>query len=145
MMWRYVKSTDMTLVIEYPTAWWQAQAAKIPQDTCPKCQAGTTGAYVLDAGDGWVYRAVIERCGLCGWQHIYLTQENYDPLVWNPQPRGLKPVGVPGVKETGRWSAYSLRYRKRRKVVKLPGQALKRPSTATGRRKGSANDDEDDL
>ena len=135
----------MTTVIEYPAAWWQEQAAKVPQGSCPKCQAETTGAYVLDAGDGWVYRAVIERCGLCGWQHTYITQENDAPLTWNPQPRGLKPVGVPGVKESGKWSKSSQRYRKRRKVVKLPGQALKRPSTATGRRKGSEHDDEEAL
>lgn len=118
--------------MEYPIRWWQRQASKIGPAPCPKCRAVLPGGeYVVDtSGDGrykTAYRAIVERCRMCGWSYVHFSQEQGGSVVPNIRPRGLRPVGYDRLSddEADRVLTRS-KGRPVKKVVKLPGAKYKR-------------------
>lgn len=88
--------------------WWQARLAELPVLSCGRNH--THGIARAKYESSVVGRSLGYSCPICGWDMTVLVQEG----LWEPQ---VPEVSLPGVK-----------------VVKLPGQALKRPSSATGHR-----------
>ena len=91
-----MKVASRPIVKPMSVEWWVGQSRLHDGGSCPKCGGPTAGHYIPPSRGTMNECAAVEKCRICGWEHVHLTGMSGIPYQTQPTRlrSALKPVGT---------------------------------------------------